>query len=221
MQPLILTNGHFFNDRFFEIIAPYKPRIRVSLDGASETDHDYMRGVGAFKKTIKGIETLQSNSYEMNKVEVFCTLRPGREEMFNDILEICQTYGIRTIKAEPIAKTGRARENWPEKTDTTDFKDIDHRSFGRFFNENSFADWKVREIKDFKFSTLTIYSNGDVYPYVYYNDEDKTLALLGNIETTSYQDILDANKIHKALVFKILTAYRGGERGLLAKVLTR
>ena len=31
----------------------------VSLDGSNEKEHDFLRGEGAFKKTIKGIKTLK------------------------------------------------------------------------------------------------------------------------------------------------------------------
>lgn len=218
--PFILTNGHYYNKRFFSTIAKYNPRMRISIDGGNEETHDFIRGRGSFKRTIEGIKNLEKYGYDMSKVEVFCTLQPNKEDLLHDIISICESYSINKIKVEPIAKTGRANEFWP-KTNIDEYNDSDHDSFAIFFDDINLMNWKVHDFSDMSFSSLTVYSNGDVYPFVYYDENDKKSALLGNVNTDDLCNVLDKDKIHHAIVSKIFTAYRGGRRGLNSKILIR
>ena len=220
IEPFILTNGHFFNERFFETILPYMPRMRVSIDGGDERSHDFIRGNGSFRKTLEGLFRLKEHSYDMSKLEFFCTLPPNQEHNLYSILELCEELNVSKVKVEPIAKTGRAKEFWPIKN-TESYNDDDHYSFQLFFDRFQINKWNVNSLPDMSFSCLSIYSNGDVYPYVYYDEKDKKSALLGNISSSKLKDILDPDSIHKAIVSKLFTAYRGGKRSLTSKGLVR
>jgi uncharacterized Fe-S cluster-containing radical SAM superfamily protein len=60
----VLTNGTLLTDRRIEALARlsdaalYSLEIRVSLDGASAAEHDFIRGAGAYERAIDGLVRL-------------------------------------------------------------------------------------------------------------------------------------------------------------------
>lgn len=57
----IVTNGTLITKEIAEEIKKLDIKVQVSLDGATDKEHDFIRGKGAFDKTIKGIKILKQN----------------------------------------------------------------------------------------------------------------------------------------------------------------
>lgn len=55
----IITNGTLITNEIAKKIKELDVKVMVSLDGATEEEHDFLRGKGSFNKTIKGIKTLR------------------------------------------------------------------------------------------------------------------------------------------------------------------
>jgi len=55
----IITNGTLITREIARQINRLKLKIMVSLDGSNEKEHDFLRGKGNFKKTVRGIKLLK------------------------------------------------------------------------------------------------------------------------------------------------------------------
>ena len=81
--------------------------VQTSLDGATEETHDYIRGKGSFKKTLRRLELLQNSglsftiSASINKINL-------RE--IDGIIELYKKYGAANLYMNPVAPYGRAKE---------------------------------------------------------------------------------------------------------------
>ena len=81
--------------------------IQTSLDGATEETHDYIRGTGSFKKTLRRLELLQNNglsftiSTSINKLNI---------KEIDGIIELYKKYGATYLYMNPVAPYGRAKE---------------------------------------------------------------------------------------------------------------
>ncbi len=61
----IITNGTLVTKEFAKKAKKLNLKIMVSLDGANEKEHDYLRGIGSFKRTINGIKILVDEGLEV------------------------------------------------------------------------------------------------------------------------------------------------------------
>ncbi|MBZ9577962.1 radical SAM protein [Patescibacteria group bacterium] len=101
MKVTVTTNGTLIDrDVASKIIDAKVNNLQISLDGASDKTHDYIRGQGSFKKTLEGIKILnQLKDTELtiglsftvnifNYTEMLLLLDLGRELSINHILFI-------------------------------------------------------------------------------------------------------------------------------------
>ena len=86
-------------------------RVAVSLDGASQSTNDILRGEGAFAKTILGIKRLRSQGIS---IQINTTiLRSNFKEIFS-IYELCLELGIDALHIFAFVPVGCGM-NVPEK----------------------------------------------------------------------------------------------------------
>lgn len=220
IQPLILTNGHFFNKKFLKIIAPYKPRIRVSIDGPNALTNDNIRGKNSFYKTYKGIENLMASGYPEGNIEISCSIPPDNLNLVPEVLNMAHKLYIKKVKFEPISKTGRAAKNWDTDYTSTG-KDLDHVKFSNFFDKFSTSQWISKPVSDRVHIWPTVYANGDVYSHVYYNSIDKSLTYLGNIASEEIGAIFDSEKIHSAFASRLILSFKNGRPGITPIIFER
>lgn len=218
---LLLTNGTLITQNMADKLSKLNMTIRISLDGYSAETHDLIRGKGSFKKSIKGIHNLQNSGFPLENIELFAMIPPEGVDGLPKVLSLAEDLGIRKMKIEPIAKTGRALEFWSKYSSQPDPETQEYRLL--FFGDNHLdflEKWRIEQINDLAFDVLNIYSDGTVYPYTFQGDEDKELGALGNVNSASLREILSQDRLSKSIVDKFIRTARGPERSLAAMRLT-
>ncbi len=214
---LLLTNGMLITETIATKLSSLTNlRIRVSLDGSSEMNHDFMRGKGTFKKTLIGIDRLIKAGYNKKLLEIGCTIPPGNENEMDDILELAYQKGIETVKLKAISKLGRAIDNWkniPTKSPDSD-TEVYRSRLANGLNEFSKKHWHIEDIDDSSFKELNIYYDGAVYAYSFIGDKDQDNAYLGNVLHTPLQEILNSKKLGESVTKKFLQFSIGPTRSL-------
>lgn len=214
---LLLTNGMLINDRIAaELSSLANLRIRVSLDGASKENHDYIRGAGSYEKTLKGIDRLINNGYNTELLEIGCTITPGKEYEMDDILKLAFEKGIKIVKLKAISKLGRAIDFWkniPNTTPDIDTEGYRNRLLNGFDEENE-KSWYIEDIDDTSFKELNVYYDGSVYAYSFIGDKDQENAYLGNIFNDSLNELLNSDKLSLSITRKFLQFSIGPSRSL-------
>jgi radical SAM protein with 4Fe4S-binding SPASM domain len=82
-------------------------RIQVSLDGASPATHDRLRGAGAFRHAMTGIETLCAAGMGPAIRIAFTEMRHNFHEI-PDLLAMLDRWGVGRLIAGAVVKGGRA-----------------------------------------------------------------------------------------------------------------
>lgn len=96
--------GH--SDRDFEILTNARnlTSVRVSLDGHIAEQHDFLRGQGAFQKTIRGIERLISAKVP---VGIYHSVHTQNLPHVDAFVSFCNDMGIRDILTGVACPIGR------------------------------------------------------------------------------------------------------------------
>ena len=209
---LILSNGMFFTSDVSKILTKYpNVHIRISIDGYNKSQHDYIRGNGSFLKVISGINNLMAEGF--NRISISTTVSELSTESIPDILNLTQEIGIKSVKIEPIAKTGRAVDYFgtsPQKN-----SDSETKKFRDFIAKNNkIGHWQHKAINETKYDIITVYSNGDVYPYTFYNDHDQKFGLVGNIFSNSLIEIVTSPNWQKSIMDNVLRFSFGPDRSM-------
>jgi MoaA/NifB/PqqE/SkfB family radical SAM enzyme len=117
MHTSIATNGTLLCDNaLVKRLADCGARNTfVSIDGATEESHDFIRGDGNFRKTIKGIENLVSNKYIHVGINTVVTRRNYHE--VEHILELSRDLGVNSFNHYNFIPAGRGKDDF--KNDLT------------------------------------------------------------------------------------------------------
>ncbi|WP_256942820.1 radical SAM protein [Achromobacter xylosoxidans] len=218
---LLLTNGTLItSDLARRLTALDDLTIRVSLDGPDAATHDQMRGENSFHKLIRGINILLEVGFLPERLEAFATVPDSNVEQIHEILSVALACGIKRMKLEPVAKTGRAAQTWSRNVDFSPDPDTScyrrEMEFLSFSASNRLPGWSFRDIRDNRFNVLNIYSDGAVYPFTYQDDDDRRLSYLGNVRSESLISIINRERVSSAVVQKSIRLLRGPERSLRA-----
>ncbi|NOQ24897.1 MAG: radical SAM protein [Bacteroidales bacterium] len=106
----ILTNGTLITEESAVKLSQYKKikEIQISLDGADETTHDNIRGLGSFRKAIEAIELLKRNNIFTS---IMFTLHNQNKHDAVEILKLANSLNVDAITVERVT---------PEQNDTSD-----------------------------------------------------------------------------------------------------
>lgn len=216
----LLTNATLISKATARRLSGLEMRTRVSLDGGDASHHDAIRGVGAFSRWHRGIENLLDGGFDPSRIEVYATIPPGGLDQVGPILAIADQFGLGPVKFETLARDGRANEFWP----TVDLRNTDPETakYRQFFEQdfqNQFGGaWRLVDLEpyDTGFGVLNIYSDGDVYPYTRTSSADMESGRLGNINDAGLRDLLDPERVGRAVLSKFLRLARGPARSLHA-----
>ena len=101
----ILTNGTLINNEVIEEIKGFKKIrcVQVSLDGASSTTNDAIRGEGVFNKVVKSIRLLIDNNIRVN---LMFTLQRRNMNDIPELIDLATNEGISTLTIERFVPTG-------------------------------------------------------------------------------------------------------------------
>ena len=94
----IQTNATLITEEYAEDLSKLlfckTDKLSVSLDGADEESHDFIRGAGSFKKTISAIKALRK--YEI-PISVNLTLTTVSAPNMTKIFNLCSQLGVKQI----------------------------------------------------------------------------------------------------------------------------
>lgn len=103
------TNAMLFTDRDAELLQDLGFRsvsIRVSLDGAAAGSHDLVRGDGAFRGAVRGIETLVRHGLGSCITLCFTEMRHNLGE-FPQLLRLADSLGVGGVSCGTLVRFGR------------------------------------------------------------------------------------------------------------------
>lgn len=105
----LLTSGILINRDWANFLASLKVRVKVSLDGVLPETHDFLRGIGAYKKLLKGLEYLVAAGVE-NLAVHFTVHRQNIREL-TKLPNFLPKLGIKNLMASMIKPAGRAKSH--------------------------------------------------------------------------------------------------------------
>ncbi|HZV82339.1 MAG TPA: radical SAM protein [Geobacteraceae bacterium] len=103
------TNAMLIGDRDAELLRDLGftgSSIRVSLDGASPASHDLVRGDGAFRGALLGIEALVRHGLGSSITLCFTEMRHNLGE-FPDLLRLADSLGLGGVSCGTLVRFGR------------------------------------------------------------------------------------------------------------------
>lgn len=111
----VVTNGILLDDENIQkLLHSGVQFISVSIDGISEESHDYIRGKGSFKKTIRNVERLinaiKREAYNIQIIIQLCIHKKNIHEVM-DIPSYFNDLGINILNIGNISNTGNAKLN--------------------------------------------------------------------------------------------------------------
>ncbi len=83
--------------------------IQISLDGATASSHDLVRGPGAFAATMQAIDRLIQSGFAGKVTINFTEMRHNLEE-FPDLLQLAEKLGLAAVSAGTLIHGGEAAE---------------------------------------------------------------------------------------------------------------
>jgi radical SAM protein with 4Fe4S-binding SPASM domain len=103
------TNATLIDKKKAKKISKLFFEVQISLDGATATTHDYIRGVGVFEKTLRGIKELRDAGETIITINT-TVMKPNLREIV-DILYLAIQLGVDVYRVIPVRALGRAVSN--------------------------------------------------------------------------------------------------------------
>jgi radical SAM protein with 4Fe4S-binding SPASM domain len=104
------TNATLIDRDRAAILAELPIKIQISLDGATETVHDAIRGRGSYKAAVNGIDELVRAGKADDMVIAFTAMKNVHETAA--IVQFAYDRGIPVVQYPPLTPSGRAGESW-------------------------------------------------------------------------------------------------------------
>ncbi len=174
----IFTNGTLITKEYAQELHDAGLQIiRVSVDGHTEELHDRIRGKGAFRKTIRGIEYLKEVGIHVNVISTICrTNYPYYREIKEFISHLGDSCGMSAVipagKAVGSGLLLDPEENFNIKIAFTDPEKVETGIHPR--NRCNAGE------------TIYVASNGDIFPCLYINSREFKV---GNIRENDLSEI--------------------------------
>jgi len=126
-QTVIVTNVSLITALTAQQLADAQQRwsgfgLQISIDGASSTTHDWMRGRGAFKVLLHNILRLQELGGVVTGVNT--VLHSGNHAEFQDIAQLVHNIGARNWRLFPIHAVGRGVRIQDVALSTSEWREI-------------------------------------------------------------------------------------------------
>ena len=217
----IITNGMFLDLPYvFALKSAGVHVCQVSMDGSTPEIHDFVRGAGAFNKSVKGIKNLIKAGIP---VEVKFTLIKGiNTNDISNMFSLCSELGVKYLAIGRFIFAGNGLKNFSEgNLIGEEMKDVFYKiiNSGREFPDLSIRvrDQLVRIVSDIEIPP-NVHTSQKPYIGVNY----LALDTYGNVYADRQLDIVIGN-IHKKSLDKIwsgsrkLKQLKGGTKYLRGK----
>lgn len=111
LKVLLQTNGVLFSDDNLQALQDLELaqlNIQISLDGATAVAHDRVRGEGAFRQALRGIQRLIGFGFGSD-VALFMTEMQHNLHELPDLLLLADRLGIGAVSSGSLVNCGQAR----------------------------------------------------------------------------------------------------------------
>lgn len=171
----LVSNGTLINDDMANNLSQIKNlAVQISLDGASENVHDFIRGKGNYRRTIEALNCLSKYDIELYLSPI---VTKGLFNELEDYFELAKRYHVKAVFLQPINCVGRAKENKLQRINDADVfkkvidiynKDPDLKKITPGTLESRYVS-NIRLLNSCNYcgtgsATLTVQPNGDLYP---------------------------------------------------------
>lgn len=183
-------------DEDMDILRKCKAELLVSLDGATKNTHDFLRGEGAFDKTLNKIKKLK-NKGVITKLSM--TVHSGNYDEVEPFVALAEELQVDDIALNLLNVLSRAKECEIKRIKLCDFnkklREISKKSstWFNYISKTDYANLGAILLMNLKFeycgvgaASLVIDYNGDIFPC--YNNMNKECKL-GNIRSDDLMEI--------------------------------
>ena len=126
---LISSNGLLLNEDIILRLANYTNlKISISLDGPNAEIHEFIRGKGTFKKTIKAIQMLSEKGIFVG-VNMF--VHQGNVDSIKETIQLSERLGVKSFNCLNLMQVGRANTQLSQDSLT---RVPDHILYKKLFN---------------------------------------------------------------------------------------
>jgi radical SAM protein with 4Fe4S-binding SPASM domain len=130
---VLLTNGSLIDDQNIDDVCKFVDFVQISIDG-TETINDKIRGKGACKKTLEGVQILLSRG---RKPHIAIVASRKNKADIPSLVLMLQRLGLDEIKVRPVIISGKAALNKERLSlSAMDYKDVIMNIY-RAIQENS------------------------------------------------------------------------------------
>lgn len=106
----LLTNGKLLTNEVVDRLRFFDVKIQLSLDGANENTHDYIRSKGSYRDVITALEIISKKNYQ-NNASINTVIMEANCNELSKIVEIAKKYKIHNIGFNFLNEIGRAKGN--------------------------------------------------------------------------------------------------------------
>jgi MoaA/NifB/PqqE/SkfB family radical SAM enzyme len=115
MKVTINTNGLLLTERLLTFLFNNNCTIIVSIDGANQASHEFLRGKGTFDKTINKIllaTSLKRRLGAHSPVGLSVVLNQQNKNELNDFFHLAQELDVDILSMQAVYRTGNAEQFW-------------------------------------------------------------------------------------------------------------
>ncbi|MCC5667774.1 radical SAM protein [Nostoc sp. CHAB 5784] len=162
-ETAIITNGLLWTKQKAEALAPYLDFAAVSLDGASATIHDAIRGRGTFEQTIRNIEVM--NSFGIRIALNITVMQRNKEDLVQHLHSLVSSFNFEVdVNLGDYVAEGRGEDNPDEKLSSSEFREILSHLVEPFLR-NKWKPFPTPKRSNCGYGkSFAVYANGDVSP---------------------------------------------------------
>jgi radical SAM protein with 4Fe4S-binding SPASM domain len=201
----LLTNGTLITDKIAQALKDWDIKVQVSLDGARKETNDFIRGKGAYERTIAGIKKLVKSGVD---TRLSMTLMEKNMNEIPEMAVLAEKLGIKMLHIPTPQIKGRARENKDSVLPSDEsciklIKSLDGLS--KIVGINVFLEefWylKIEKIQKIDLCgagcmLMSIAADGEVYPCAGLHEMEFSS---GNIREKSLKDMWENSEVFKEL----------------------
>lgn len=201
VKTALCTNGTLIDDKTAQVLADLNVSVQISLDGPQASVHDFMRGKGAFVRTMKALDLL-GNSGVKKKVILCATVSRNNLGHIPALLTLAAKIDPSQLRFVPLQKMGMARSHWDELAPSSQ----EYIQFYNYLYQEALSEFPELQIghglQGFVLhrppgqalwcrigQILTIDDRGDLYPCPLLTEPEFRL---GNVQEVSLQQALES-----------------------------
>lgn len=115
----LATNGTLIDEAIAQDLAAMGVYVQISLDGPSPAVHDCVRGDGAFKRAMQGLDLLCQQGIS-DRVTLCQVVMKPNAKLAPATVRLAEEKSVGLLRFIPLQKAGRADPGWVELHATTD-----------------------------------------------------------------------------------------------------